>query len=102
MSSITGMGSVFSQYKKIDGIGNNLGSQKNVTKGFQDVLSDTLKDAVKATKDNEKLVNQKAFEQVDLTKVTTDTAQLDVMISTITALRDKVVNAIQELQKMPI
>lgn len=102
MSSITGMGSVFSQYKKIDGIGNNLGNQKNATKDFQDILSDTLKDAVKATKENEKLVNQKAFDQVDLTKVTTDTAQLDVMISTITALRDKVVNAIQELQKMPI
>lgn len=102
MSSITGLGSVFSQYKKIDGIGNNLGNQTNGTKGFQDVLSDTLKDAVKATKENENLVNQKAFDQVDLTKVTTDTAQLDVMITTITALRDKVVNAIQELQKMPI
>lgn len=102
MSSITGLGSVFSQYKKIDGIGNNFGNQTNGTKGFQDVLSDTLKDAVKATKENENLVNQKAFDQVDLTKVTTDTAQLDVMITTITALRDKVVNAIQELQKMPI
>ena len=102
MSSITGMGSVFSQYKKIDGIGNSLGNQANGAKGFQDVLSDTLKDAVKATKENENLVNQKAFDHVDLTKVTTDTAQLDVMITTITALRDKVVSAIQELQKMPI
>lgn len=100
MTTITGMGSAFKQYKMMDGMGS--ANSASGTKGFQDVLSDTMKDVVKATRENEKMVHQKAFDQVDLTKVTTDTAQLDVMITTITALRDKVVNAIQELQKMPI
>ncbi len=98
MNTITGMGSAFKQYKTIDSLGN----MNKVSKGFQDVLSESLKEVAKAAKDNEALVSQKAFDQADLTKVTTDTAQLDVMISTITALRDKVISAIQELQKMPI
>lgn len=100
MAIISGAGSAFNQYKMIDGIGKN--TPHTGQKGFQDVLSDTMKDMIETTRANEKLVHQKAFDQVDLTKVTTDTAQLDVMISTVTALRDKVVNAIQELQKMPI
>lgn len=98
--SIIGTNSVFSQYNKIAGMA---GQGKPVQgPGFQDVLSQSLKDARQAVKTNEQMVKQQVVDDVDLTKLTTDTAQLDVMITTVTALRDKVINAIQELQKMPI
>ena len=99
MNSIIGTGSIFSQYKRIDSIG---GGQKGGEKGFSDVLSKSLKDVTTQVRQNEKNVTQNVLGDMDLTKLTTDTAQLDVMISTITALRDKVITAIQELQKMPI
>jgi len=97
MTMIMGTSSAFSQYKKIDGIG-----EKSANSGFQEVLKDSLKDAAQSIRSNEKMVSQGVFNQADLTTLTTETAQLDVMISTLTALRDKVVATIQEVQKMPI
>lgn len=97
MTSIMGTSSAFSQYKKIDQIAGN-----KATGNFQDLLKDSLKDAAQAVRSNEKMVSQGVFKQTDLTTLSTETAQLDVMISTLTALRDKVVATIQEIQKMPI
>ncbi len=97
--SILGATSAASQYNKIAGFG-----QQNQSKGvgFQDILSNTLKDTADSVRTNEGLAKQHVVDNVDLTRLTTDTAQLDVAITTITALRDKVIGAIQELQKMPI
>lgn len=99
--SIIGTGSVHNQYNKIAGMASS-GESKSNGPGFQDVLAQSLRDASQAVKSNEQLVKGQVVDRVDLTKLTTDTAQLDVMVSTITALREKVINAIQELQKMPI
>lgn len=97
MISLMGTSSAFSQYNKIEGIG-----EKNTTGGFQEALKDSLKDVAQATRSNEKMVTQGVFNQGDLTTLATETAQLDVIISTLTAFRDKIINSIQELQKMPI
>ncbi|WP_010299295.1 flagellar hook-basal body complex protein FliE [Candidatus Odyssella thessalonicensis] len=98
--SMMGTSSVFSQYKKIAAM---TGADKKVqAPAFNELLAQSLKEASHAVKANEHMAKQQVVDQVDLTKLTTDTAKLDVMISTVTALRDKVINAIQELQKMPI
>jgi flagellar hook-basal body complex protein FliE len=97
--SILGATSAANQYSKIAGM-----AQQNQSKGagFQDILSSTLKETADSVRSNESLAKQHVVDNVDLTRLTTDTAQLDVAITTITALRDKVIGAIQELQKMPI
>ncbi|AIK96812.1 flagellar hook-basal body complex protein FliE [Candidatus Odyssella acanthamoebae] len=96
--SIIGTGSVFSQYNKIAGMA---GQKKAVQgPGFQDILSQSLKNTSQAIKSNEQLAKQQVVDQVDLTKLTTSTAQLDVKIAEITAFRDKILGAIQELLKM--
>lgn len=97
--SIIGTGSIFSQYNKIAGMG---GQKSPQGPGFQDILSQALKDTAQAVKTNEQLGKQQVVDQVDLTKLTTDTAQLEVQLATLKAIQEKVVNAIQELQKMPI
>ncbi len=98
--SILGASSAAGQYSRIAGIGQQTGGAKGA--GFQDILSNTLKGTADSVRTNEGLAKQQVLDKVDLTRLTTDTAQLDVAITTITALRDKVISAIQELQKMPI
>lgn len=98
--SILGASSAANQYSRIASISQPSGGTKGI--GFQDILSNTLKDTAESVRANEGLSQQHVLDKVDLTRLTTDTAQLDVAITTITALRDKVINAIQELQKMPI
>ena len=99
MPSILGTSSASNVYAQVAGLKGDNGSQKG---GFGDVLSKALKESSESVKQNEKLATGQVYDKVDITKLTTDTAQLDVMVTTITALRDKVVAAIQELQKMQI
>jgi flagellar hook-basal body complex protein FliE len=95
---IMGTGSVFSQYNKIAG----MAGQKKAAQGpdFQDILSQSLRSTSQAVKSNEHLAKQQVVDEVHLTKLTTDTAQLDVKIAEITAFRDKILSGIQELLKM--
>lgn len=70
--------------------------------GFQDLLTKTMTQAGQAVRENEQMAKKQALGEIDLTQMVTNTAQLDVMVSTLTALRDKIISGVQELQKMPI
>ncbi|MBW8309280.1 MAG: flagellar hook-basal body complex protein FliE [Candidatus Paracaedibacteraceae bacterium] len=95
---IMGTGSIFSQYNKIAGM---VGQEKaSSDPGFHEILSQTFKNAYQQVKSNEQLAKQHVVDQVDLAKLAPNTAELDVKITEITAFRDKILGAIQELLKM--
>lgn len=66
------------------------------------MFREMLENTAHAVRTNEQMGYQQAYGGMDVTKLSTYTAELDLHITTITALRDKVVSAFLELQKMQI
>lgn len=70
--------------------------------GFGELLSEALQDTVNAQKTAEatsvKAVNGKA----DVTDVVTAVTNAEVALDTVVAVRDRVINAYQEIMRMPI
>ncbi|MFN3401567.1 MAG: flagellar hook-basal body complex protein FliE [Ferrovibrio sp.] len=70
--------------------------------GFGEMLSEALQDTVNAQKTAEatsvKAVNGKA----DVTDVVTAVTNAEVALDTVVAVRDRVINAYQEIMRMPI
>lgn len=95
---IIGTGSAFNQYNQI----NKMSNGENKAQGFGDVLKKTLEKATQEMRQNEQLVQEKTVGEVDITKLVTDTSQLEVSLNLITSLRDKVVSLLTEMQKMTI
>jgi flagellar hook-basal body complex protein FliE len=70
--------------------------------GFGEMLTEALQDTVNAQKTAEatsaKAVNGKA----DVTDVVTAVTNAEVALDTVVAVRDRVINAYQEIMRMPI
>lgn len=91
--------------------GSSLGSETAGTTGiglgqnesaFASLIEDTISDVSNATKTSE-LTSAKAIAgQADMVDVVTSISNAELVVSTMTAVRDKVVQAYQTIIKLPI
>ena len=69
---------------------------------FADVLEDTARNAIGSMKKGETLSALGTVGQADLTDVVQAVSNAEVTLQTVTAVRDKVLTAYQEIMRMPI
>lgn len=94
---LIGANSIAGRYASIAQIG-----QDSPKAGFKDLLKNTMESSADSLRQNEKLGVQQMLGETDITKLTTDTAKVEAVVTGLSALRDKIVSAFQELQKMQI
>jgi flagellar hook-basal body complex protein FliE len=70
--------------------------------GFSEVMQQLAKDAVNTTKDAEKASIQAAEGKADLNQVVNSVTAAELTVQTVTAVRDRVISAYQEILRMPI
>jgi flagellar hook-basal body complex protein FliE len=70
--------------------------------GFADMLRQAGADAVGAMKAGETATLQAAAGKADLSEVVTAVNNAEATLQTVAALRDRVINAYQEILRMPI
>lgn len=69
---------------------------------FGDVLEDAAKDAIGTMKKSENMSALATVGKADLTDVVQAVTNAEVTLQTVTAVRDKVLNAYQEIMRMPM
>ncbi len=69
---------------------------------FGDALEEVAQSAVGVLKRSETMSAKAAVGQADLTDVVQAVSNAEVTLQTVTAVRDKVLNAYQEIMRMPI
>lgn len=82
------------------GIG--LGPRDLPATSFGDVLEDTARNAVGTMRKGEDLSALAAVGKADITDVVQAVTNAETMLQTVTAVRDKVVTAYQEIMRMPM
>lgn len=87
----------FDAYQQVSGLG---ASSSGSSEGFSNILQKTLAQSADDLRSHESLSVKSTMEDVDLTQLITGAAEIDVSVSTVMALRDKIVNLINELMKM--
>ncbi len=70
--------------------------------GFDDVLRGFMGDAVQATRSAEGQMAAHVNGQADLVSVVTSIASAEASLETVVAVRDQVIQAYQEIMRMPI
>jgi flagellar hook-basal body complex protein FliE len=69
---------------------------------FAGMVNDSLKTAIEAGRSAEALSGQAIAGKADLTEVVTAVANAEVTLQTVLAVRDKMVQAYQDILRMPI
>lgn len=69
---------------------------------FTDVLKQTISESIQTTSRAEQAGTAAAAGQTDLIGVVTAVSQAEVAVQTVVTIRDKVVQAYQDILKMPI
>src|SRR5215510_13828708 len=70
--------------------------------GFSEVLQQLANDAINTTRDAEKVSIQAAEGKTDLNQVVNSVTAAELTVQTVTAVRDRVISAYQEILRMPI
>src|SRR5262245_47015123 len=70
--------------------------------GFSEVLQQLTKEAVDTTRGAEKASLQAVEGKADLTQVVNSVTAAELTVQTVTAVRDRVISAYQEILRMPI
>ena len=104
---VMNVSNVLSAYKQADGGaigGKGLGAAAVDLKGdtFSDVLTDFLGDAVSSIKKSEDMAAKGAMGKADLQEVILAVSNAEVMMQTVTTIRDKVIGAYQEVIRTSI
>ncbi len=101
---VMNIANALSAYKQADAQ-NLLGKGGGATQAggnFSDMLSGFLDDAVSSVKKGEELAAQGAVGKADLQEVILAVSDAEMMMQTVTAIRDKVVTAYQEVLRTSI
>lgn len=69
---------------------------------FSEVLTNFLGDTVESVKKSEQMAGQAALGKADLQEVILAVSNAEVMMQTVTSIRDKVINAYQEVIRTAI
>jgi len=94
-------------------IGNFLGGVGNPVKsaggampegggGFGELIRDALKSTADASHKAEQISGMAAMGKADVTDIVTAVTNAEVALDTVVSVRDKVINAYQEIMRMPI
>jgi flagellar hook-basal body complex protein FliE len=70
--------------------------------GFGDILKSAMSDAMKASKNAETQMANHIQGKGDLVDVVTAVSSAEASLETVMAIRDQVINAYQEIMRMPI
>jgi flagellar hook-basal body complex protein FliE len=70
--------------------------------GFADILKSAMSDAVSASKTAEHQMAAQVAGKAQLVDVVTAVASAETSLETVMAIRDQVINAYQEIMRMPI
>ena len=94
----------YASVQKAAGIGDqgsSLGGAQGVG-GFGDILRATMGDAVQASKHAESQMAAQVAGKAELVDVVTAISAAEASLETVLAVRDQVINAYQEIMRMPI
>jgi len=86
----------------------NLGVEKNVaddglkTEAFSSLVKTAIKEAVKIGERSEKLSIQGVTDQADISKVVTAVSEAELTLQTAVTVRDKVIDAYNNIIRMPM
>lgn len=99
-------GSPLNAYQKAQGLSQGIegGAQPGVKAGggFADVLANYTQDAVEVMKKGEQATVLAAQGKADITEVVTAVSNAELTLQTIVSVRDRVINAYQDILRMPI
>jgi flagellar hook-basal body complex protein FliE len=70
--------------------------------GFGEILKSVMGDAVKASKNAETQMASQIQGKADLVDVVTAVSSAQTSLETVMAIRDQVINAYQEIMRMPV
>jgi len=106
---VMNVSNVLSAYRQANGVGLGIKDQTSqaaadpVAGGsFSDALGDFLGDAVSAIKNSEEIAAKGALGKADLQDVILAVSNAEVMMQTVSAIRDKVIAAYQEVIRTAI
>lgn len=74
----------------------------NITNGFTSSVKETVAKTAEPIRNAEKAVAKSLMKQADISDVVSAVTQAELMLQTIVALRDRLVNVHQEILRMPI
>jgi flagellar hook-basal body complex protein FliE len=101
---VAGAGNAVAAYnaalKRMGGPG--IESRDQAGPGFSEVLQQLAKEAVDTTKGAEKASLQAVEGKADLQQVVNAVTAAELTVQTVTAVRDRVISAYQEILRMPI
>jgi flagellar hook-basal body complex protein FliE len=102
---VTNIGSALSAYRQAGGSAAMKGMEsasETKTASFSDTLKDFVGDAVDSVKKSEELAAQGAVGKADLQEVILAVSNAEMMLQTITSIRDKVITAYQEVLRSSV
>lgn len=106
MSIGTVFGAPLNAYQKAQGLGTGLNdmpaSPVKAGGNFADVLASYTQDAVQVLKQGEQATLLAAQGKADITEVVTAVSNAELTLQTIVSVRDRVINAYQDILRMPI
>ncbi|MDD2325716.1 MAG: flagellar hook-basal body complex protein FliE [Alphaproteobacteria bacterium] len=96
---VMNVSSALSAYKQADasGLAKGMGVAKGADGSFADTLQGFMSDAVDSVKHGEEMAAKGAVGKADLQEVILAVSNAEVMMQTITSIRDKVISAYQEV-----
>jgi flagellar hook-basal body complex protein FliE len=85
------------------GAGAGMGAEKAASgPGFGELLKSAMSDAMQASKQAETKMAAQVQGKADLVDVVTAVSSAEASLETVMAIRDQVINAYQEIMRMPI
>ncbi len=100
---VMNISSALAAYKQADpASGAKAASASGKVGGFSDVLTDFMSDTVKSARESEQLAAQGAMGKADLQDVILAVSNTEVMMQTLTSIRDKVITAYQEVLRTSV
>jgi flagellar hook-basal body complex protein FliE len=100
LSSVANAIAAYSQPLKTQGA--NAATSSTGTGSFADTLSSFVGDAVDSMKESEQLAQSAATGKANLQEVVVAVSNAEVMMQTVTAIRDKVISAYQDVMRTAI
>jgi flagellar hook-basal body complex protein FliE len=88
--------------QKSMGIDPGLGGASATGGGFGDILKSAMTDVMKSTKNAETQMAAQVHGKAELVDVVTAISAAESSLETVMAIRDQVINAYQEILRMPI
>lgn len=101
MNNIIDPSIVTSTYGKNSALGGGM-SAKNDGPSFGDIMRNTAADTISTLKQSEKISAEAITGNADLNDVVQAVSAAELTLQTVMAVRDRMVNALQEVLRMPI